>query len=253
MVFMVKFLLCSELTALHEKDKDVVAASFDTFQNTAPSSNTFQNIASSDGPTPIEEGPSMKKEETIDVSWKNMSYTYKAVTLTLIYVIDLSCNNLTGKIPQIGNLTRIVTLNLSHNKLTGSIPKTFSNLKKIQSLDLSYNNLNGNIPPELLELNSLKIIYNHLLGPKNVLNPKMKTPSTKLKAHAQFRWGPNQSSADEVGSVCFPSSSPSGPRPSDPKTPSGLTINLEPTVAYELQCYLNSTKEVNHYPNSSKV
>ncbi|KAJ0043777.1 hypothetical protein Pint_17289 [Pistacia integerrima] len=94
-----------------------------------------------------------------------MSYTYRAVTLTLIYVIDLSCNNLTGKIPQIGNLTRIVTLNLSHNKLTGSITKTFSNLKKIESLDLSYNNLNGNIPPELLELNSLSafnVAHNNL-------------------------------------------------------------------------------------------
>ncbi|KAJ0030448.1 hypothetical protein Pint_14474 [Pistacia integerrima] len=81
-----------------------------------------------------------------------MSYTYQGVTLTLIYGIDLSCNNLTGKIHQIGDLTRIV---ISHNKLTGSIPRTFSNLKKIQSLDLSYNNLNGNIPPDLLELNSL--------------------------------------------------------------------------------------------------
>ncbi|KAJ0028776.1 hypothetical protein Pint_36324 [Pistacia integerrima] len=109
------------------------------------------------------------EEETIDVSWKNMSYTtYKGVTLTLIYGIDLSCNNLMGKIPpQIGNLTKIVTLNLSHNRLTGFIPKTFSNLKKIQSLDLSYNNLNGNIPPELVELNSLSafnVAHNNLSG-----------------------------------------------------------------------------------------
>ncbi|KAJ0027684.1 hypothetical protein Pint_36316 [Pistacia integerrima] len=97
-----------------------------------------------------------------------MSYTYKGLTLTLIYGIDLSCNNLMGKIPpQIGNLTRIVKLNLSHNRLIGSIPKTFSTLKKIQRLDLSYNNLNGNIPPELVELNSLyvfNVAHNNLSG-----------------------------------------------------------------------------------------
>ena len=37
--------------------------------------------------------------------------------------IDLSCNKLKGNIPfQLGNLTRIQSLNLSHNDLTGRIP-----------------------------------------------------------------------------------------------------------------------------------
>ncbi|GKV44500.1 hypothetical protein SLEP1_g51676 [Rubroshorea leprosula] len=83
--------------------------------------------------------------------------------------IDLSCNQLTGRIPlEIGYLNEIHALNLSHNKLIGPIPSTFLNLKQIESLDLSYNNLNGRIPLQLIELNTLavfSIAYNNLSGP----------------------------------------------------------------------------------------
>nr|POE92943.1 hypothetical protein CFP56_75620 [Quercus suber] len=47
-----------------------------------------------------------------------------------MYGIDLSCNNLAGKIPpELGRISNnIRVLNLSHNNLSGPIPVTYSNL-----------------------------------------------------------------------------------------------------------------------------
>ncbi|TXG54002.1 hypothetical protein EZV62_019258 [Acer yangbiense] len=116
-------------------------------------------------------GPSaspMRKEETIEFTTKNISYSYQGKVLTYVSGVDLSCNKLTSKIPyQIGNLTRIHTLNLSFNNLTGSIPSTFSNLEQIESLDLSHNNLNGKIPQNITDqfcLAVFSVAYNNLLG-----------------------------------------------------------------------------------------
>ncbi|KAF2301399.1 hypothetical protein GH714_023703 [Hevea brasiliensis] len=93
---------------------------------------------------------------------------YKGDIINLVAGIDLSCNDLTGHIPQeIGDLHEILSLNLSHNHLSGFIPVSFSNLKSLESLDLSYNNLSGEIPNQLVELNFLEIFdvsYNNLSG-----------------------------------------------------------------------------------------
>ncbi|KAK1571201.1 hypothetical protein Q3G72_013270 [Acer saccharum] len=111
--------------------------------------------------------PPMRKE-TIEFTTKTMSYSYQGIVLTYMSGIDLSCNKITGSIPQqVGNLTRIHSLNLSHNYLTGPIPMSFSKLKQIESLDLSYNNLNGKIPLQLVELYSLSyfnVAHNNLSG-----------------------------------------------------------------------------------------
>ncbi|KAK4837118.1 hypothetical protein QYF36_002935 [Acer negundo] len=112
--------------------------------------------------------PPMGKEETVEFRTKNNSYFYQGKVLTGMSGIDLSCNKLTGLIPQqIGNLTGIRTLNLSHNNFTGPIPPTFARLRQIESLDLSYNNLNGKIPPQLIELYTLSffsVAHNNLSG-----------------------------------------------------------------------------------------
>ncbi|XP_043817337.1 receptor-like protein 9a [Manihot esculenta] len=82
--------------------------------------------------------------------------------------IDLSCNELSGSIPQeIGDLHEIRSLNLSHNHITGSIPVSFSNLRSLESLDLGNNNLSGEIPSELVALTFLvtfNVSYNNLSG-----------------------------------------------------------------------------------------
>ncbi|KAK0570621.1 hypothetical protein LWI29_004052 [Acer saccharum] len=119
---------CLDMTALHD-DYDVAF-------------NTTSSTAGAPSASP------MRKEETIEFTTKNISYSYQGRVLTYMSGVDLSCNKLIGEIPhQIGNLTRIHSLNLSYNNLTGSIPSTFSNLAQIESLDLSHNNLNGQIPP----------------------------------------------------------------------------------------------------------
>ncbi|KAF2323141.1 hypothetical protein GH714_033614 [Hevea brasiliensis] len=94
--------------------------------------------------------------------------SYRGYIINLMAGIDLSCNELSGRISQeIGDLHGIRSLNLSNNHLTGSIPVRFSNLRSLESLDLSNNNLNGEIPNELVVLNFLEtfnVSYNNLSG-----------------------------------------------------------------------------------------
>ncbi|KAJ9162637.1 hypothetical protein P3X46_022396 [Hevea brasiliensis] len=106
-------------------------------------------------------------KQPLEFTTKSISYYFRGSILKYISGLDLSCNNLTGKIPaEIGNLSMIQVLNLSHNSLTGLIPQSFSNLKQIESLDLSYNKLNGKIP-QLTQLHWLAVFsvaHNNLSG-----------------------------------------------------------------------------------------
>ncbi|KAI9084473.1 hypothetical protein K1719_033461 [Acacia pycnantha] len=99
---------------------------------------------------------------------KNLDLSYNGEILDLMSGIDLSSNELSGKIPQeIGYLKSLHSLNLSHNHLNGSLPKSFHNLSAIESIDLSNNNLDGEIPIELQDLNFLGVFnvsYNNLSG-----------------------------------------------------------------------------------------
>ncbi|KAL5738657.1 hypothetical protein ACOSP7_031418 [Xanthoceras sorbifolium] len=146
---------CLDKTSLHEKGN--IVEDFDSTEvyNEGNHSRPGQSIQ-------------IRRKETIEFTTKNIPYHYQGKVLTYMSGIDLSCNKLTGSIPQqIGNLTRIHALNLSHNNLTGPIPLTFSKLKQIESLDLSYNNLSGNIPRQLVELNALgsfSVAHNNLSG-----------------------------------------------------------------------------------------
>ncbi|RHN50274.1 putative non-specific serine/threonine protein kinase [Medicago truncatula] len=62
--------------------------------------------------------------------------------------IDLSCNHLTGEIPEgITKLVALAAFNLSWNNLKGFIPSNIGHMESLQSLDLSRNHLSeGNIP-----------------------------------------------------------------------------------------------------------
>uniref|UniRef100_A0A0E0LKC6 non-specific serine/threonine protein kinase n=1 Tax=Oryza punctata TaxID=4537 RepID=A0A0E0LKC6_ORYPU len=89
----------------------------------------------------------------------------------IIYMVnfDLSCNNLTGHIPEnISMLTALKNLNLSWNHLSGVIPTNIGALQSIESLDLSHNELSGQIPTSLsapASLSHLNLSYNNLSGP----------------------------------------------------------------------------------------
>ncbi|KAJ0794628.1 putative non-specific serine/threonine protein kinase [Helianthus annuus] len=99
---------------------------------------------------------------------KTLSLPYKGDILDIMSGLDLSCNILTGEIPEeLGFLSQIRVLNLSHNMLSGPIPKNLSNLANIESLDLSSNSLTGKVPSELIYLNFLAVFnvsFNNLSG-----------------------------------------------------------------------------------------
>lgn len=89
-------------------------------------------------------------------------------TLSLVKIIDLSANNLTGKVPEeITSLLRLGTLNLSMNHLTGRIPPMIGSLRWLETLDLSKNQLSGTIPSSISMISSLNhfnLSYNNLAG-----------------------------------------------------------------------------------------
>ncbi|XP_051177405.1 uncharacterized protein [Lolium perenne] len=82
--------------------------------------------------------------------------------------IDLSCNSLTGRIPEeIGTLAALKSLNLSWNHLSDIIPQSIGELQAVESFDLSHNDLSGEIPTSLADLTSLahlNLSYNNLIG-----------------------------------------------------------------------------------------
>ncbi|KAA8533293.1 hypothetical protein F0562_033175 [Nyssa sinensis] len=100
------------------------------------------------------------------VNGRQMQYTS---ILKLVNIINLSSNNLWGKIPEeLTNLSTLGTLNLSRNHLTGSIPEKIGGLQRLETLDLSSNHLSGPIPTSMSSITSLShlnLSYNNLFGP----------------------------------------------------------------------------------------
>ncbi|KAF8407260.1 hypothetical protein HHK36_006387 [Tetracentron sinense] len=108
------------------------------------------------------------EQEHVEFITKSIPSLYEGDILNFMSGLDLSCNHLTGEIPnELGELIGIHALNLSGNHLTGSIPKTLSNLENIESLDLSHNKLSGEVPSELTRIYNLEVFtvaYNNLSG-----------------------------------------------------------------------------------------
>ncbi|KAL6325069.1 hypothetical protein AAG906_022277 [Vitis piasezkii] len=109
---------------------------------------------------------SERYEGQLSVVMKGRELIYQN-TLYLVNSIDLSDNNISGKLPELRNLSRLGTLNLSINHLTGNIPEDVGSLSQLETLDLSRNQLSGLIPPSMVSmtsLNHLNLSYNRLSG-----------------------------------------------------------------------------------------
>ncbi|XP_038974930.1 receptor-like protein EIX2 [Phoenix dactylifera] len=108
-----------------------------------------------------------KHYENLQVTIKGTDIEY-AIFLSLVIAMDLSDNNLSGKIPEeLTNLFGLVSLNLSGNHLTGEIPEKIGALRQLESLDLSRNNLFGGIPSSMIFLTFLSYLnlsYNNFSG-----------------------------------------------------------------------------------------
>ncbi|CAN7052964.1 unnamed protein product, partial [Brassica rapa subsp. trilocularis] len=116
----------------------------------------------------LEDEYDVSTQTKLEFATKGRFEAYMGGNLGYMIGMDLSENELSGKIPvELGGLKEFHALNLSHNNLSGGIPESFSGLKNMESLDLSYNRLQGRIPPQLAELSSLEVFnvsYNNLVG-----------------------------------------------------------------------------------------
>ncbi|XP_057454262.1 receptor-like protein EIX2 [Lotus japonicus] len=105
--------------------------------------------------------------EKATLAWKGEDMEY-GKNLGLMTTIDLSCNHLTGDIPQsITKLVALAGLNLSRNKLTGFIPSKIGQMERLESLHLSRNYLYGRMPesfPNLSFLSYMDLSFNNLSG-----------------------------------------------------------------------------------------
>ncbi|XP_030936567.1 receptor-like protein 6 [Quercus lobata] len=73
-------------------------------------------------------------------------------SLNFLEVLDLSENNLSGKIPKcLGNFSNSLTiLNLRRNNLHGTIPHTWTSGNKLRMIDVGDNKLRGQVPKSIV-------------------------------------------------------------------------------------------------------
>ncbi|XP_074376075.1 uncharacterized protein LOC141717773 [Apium graveolens] len=100
-----------------------------------------------------------------DAKGNEQNYTS---TLRFVVSIDLSCNNISGEIPEeLMDLRSLTHLNLAGNHLAGRIPDRIGKLENLELLDLSRNELYGLIPQSISDLNflsQLNLSFNNLSG-----------------------------------------------------------------------------------------
>ncbi|CAL8997618.1 unnamed protein product [Prunus brigantina] len=122
--------------------------------------------------------------------------------LTFFTLIDFSCNEFNGSIPEeMGEFKSLYVLNLSCNAFTGKIPSSFGNMRVLESLDLSKNNLSGRIPPQLANLTFLSFLNltnNQLVGRIPTSTQFSTFPNTSFSGNKGL-WGPPLTADDKPG------------------------------------------------------
>ncbi|CAN6372508.1 unnamed protein product [Urochloa humidicola] len=102
------------------------------------------------------------------ITTKGQELYYSDYELYEMASIDLSSNQLTGRIPEgIASLDGVINLNLSWNQLSGEIPNNIGGMQSLESLDLSENMIHGDIPQSLATiayLSYMDLSDNNLTG-----------------------------------------------------------------------------------------
>ncbi|KAK8300614.1 hypothetical protein V6Z12_D05G403600, partial [Gossypium hirsutum] len=138
------------------------------------------------------------------LTWKGTKQSYPQ--LGLLLAIDLSCNKLTGEIPEeVNSLQELVALNLSRNFFTGKILQKIGHLRQLEVLDLSRNKFSGNILTSLSELTFL--LNMDCKATKEQLDLSYKDLSRKIPTSTQLQ-NFDLSSFSHNSGLCGPPISP---------------------------------------------
>ncbi|XP_043690689.1 tyrosine-sulfated glycopeptide receptor 1-like [Telopea speciosissima] len=99
----------------------------------------------------------------------NIDGADQIVRLVNLNILDLSCNYLTGQLPQdIGKLTNLEELILYQNNLTGLLPPSFTNCTNLRVVSLRLNGFEGELSTidfsKFVQLNTLDLAGNNFSG-----------------------------------------------------------------------------------------
>ncbi|RXI01437.1 hypothetical protein DVH24_014786 [Malus domestica] len=157
--------------------------------------------------------PTISYEPAITITSKGLKRDLAKI-LTILTLIDFSCNNFSGSIPkEMGALKSLYLLNLSSNAFTGEIPSSFGNMQQLECLDLSQNKLSGQIPEQLAKLNFLAVLNlsnNQLVG-KIPAGTQISTFPRDSFTGNKGLWGPPLTMDNKAGLSPPPTSNGSHP------------------------------------------
>jgi len=81
-------------------------------------------------------------------------------------MLDLSHNNLTGKLPQcLRTFPYLLVLDLRRNNLSGMIPKTYLEIEALETMNFNENQLDGPLPRSIVKCKQLRVLD---LGENNI-------------------------------------------------------------------------------------